>query len=630
MESINGQILRVDLTSQTCKIEEKSADFFRKYIGGRGIALKYMLEEMNVECDPLSPENMLVFASSIIGGAPGPAIPRITVSGKSPLTGGFGESEAGGFWGPELKKAGYEAIIITGKSKKPVYLWIYNGEVEIRDADHIWGKVTGEAENLIKEELGDDSLRIAQIGPGGENQVRYAGIVNDLAHFNGRNGLGAVMGSKKLKAIAVKGTKSISMGDPERVKEINKWTAEEGMKNPLAKTLHEIGTVALVAPHNEMGVLPTRNWNRGTFAGAENISGERMKETIGKKPKGCFACPIRCKRVVEVEEESMTVDPKYGGPEYETVGSFGSTLEIDDLKTIAKANEICNKNTLDTISAGMTIAFAMECFENGIIDEEDTGGIKLEFGSQKAVIEVLEKIINREGIGDLLAEGSFRAAQELGEGASAFLQEVKKQEIPMHDARVKTGVGLQYAFSQYGADHMKAAHDTFYENEDDYGVESTKILGIYEPLDPEKLDNEKVALFVKLSMYWTMIDMLGACCFGFAPRGPIPIDMLEELVQAISGTDISLYEMMEAAERSINMARIFNIKSGFTDEKDYLPPVFYSDFNDGPREGEGALDIEDFINSKKSFYQMMGWQKEEGIPARETLYRLGFEADLID
>ncbi len=625
MESVNGKILKIDLSRRTSKIEDKQESFYRKYIGGRGFALNYMLEEMEAECDPFDPENLLIFASSIIGGAPGPAIPRLTVCSKSPLTDGFGESEAGGFWAPELKKAGFDALVIKGKADKPVYIFIKDGKVEIKDAGHIWGMVTGKAEEKIREEHGDDKIRVAQIGPGGEKMIRYAGIVNDLAHFNGRNGLGAVMGSKNLKAIAVRGSKEINMGDKEKVKEINRWTAKEGMENPLAKSLHEIGTVALVAPHNEMGVLPTRNWNKGTFNGAEKISGEKMKETIGKSPKGCYACPIRCKRVVEVNEDEIKVDPKYGGPEYETVGSLGSTLEIDNIKVVAKANEICNKNTLDTISAGMTIAFAMECYEKGLIDKKETRGIDLSFGNEEAVLEILEQIVKREGLGDLLAEGSYRAAQQWGKEAQGLLKEVKKQEVPMHDPRAKTGVGLQYALADYGADHMKAAHDPFYESEDSYGTETTKKLGIYEPVNPEALGCNKVRLITKLSIFWTLIDMLGACCFGFAPRGPISLDMLEELVQAITGTDISLYEMMEAAERSINMARIFNIRAGFSSENDYLPAVFFESFNDGPREGEGAIDEKEFDNSIRYYYRMLGWSKDSGIPERETLCRLGLE-----
>ncbi|MCK8824208.1 aldehyde ferredoxin oxidoreductase family protein [Fuchsiella alkaliacetigena] len=625
MQGVNGKILKVDLSNQEYSVDEHGENFYRKYVGGRGFALYYMHRELEPGIDPLAAENMLVFATSIVVGAPGPAISRLIVCGKSPLTGGFGESEAGGFWAPELKKAGYDAIVVTGKAEQPVYLWIKDGQVEFRDAEQLWGKETGEVQDLIRDELDDKRVRVAQIGPGSENLVKYGNITNDLGHFNGRNGLGAVMGSKNLKAIAVKGSESVELADKEKVIEINKWTAKEGMKNPLAEALHDVGTLGSVRANDEAGALPTRNWNKGKFDGVDEIAGETWRDTIGKKGKGCFACPIRCKRVVEVDQDSIKVDPKYGGPEYETVGALGSTLEIKSREVIAKANELCNKYTLDTISTGMTIALAMECYENGLLSQEDCDGLELNFGNQDAVLTLIEKIAQREGIGDLLAEGSLRAAEEIGQGAEKYVHQVKGQEVAMHDPRVKTGVGLQYALADYGADHMKAAHDTFYTAEDTYGTKTTKALGIYEPVDPLSMGADKARLFMNLDIYWTLIDMLGACCFGYVPRGPVPLQMLVELVQAVTGLDISLRELMEAAERSIDMARVFNNKEGFTSEDDVLPERFFEDFNDGPLQGEGAIDRDDFYEAVKLRYEMMGWDPETGVPKRSKLVKLGID-----
>lgn len=624
MKGINGKILKVDLTNQEYSVDEPDDIFYRKYVGGRGFALYYMHKEMAPGIDPLGPGNMLVFASSIIGGAPGPAIPRLMVCAKSPLTGGFGESEAGGYWAPELKRAGFDAVIVTGKAESPVYLWIEDGEVEFKDASHLWGKVTGEVQDILEEELQDDQIKIAQIGPGGENQVLYANITNQLGHFNGRTGMGAVMGSKNLKAIAVRGTGRVDMDDGDKVKEISRWTAAEGMKNPLAKTLREIGTPSTLNANNESGALPTRNWNKGVFDNADKISGETMKETIGKKSQGCFACPIRCKRVVEVDEDDIKVDPRYGGPEYETLASFSSLLDSDDLKIAAKANELCNKYTIDTVSTGMTIAFAMECYENGLLTKEDCDGLELKFGNKEVITELVNKIASREGIGDLLAEGSYRAAQEIGQGAEKYTRQVKGQEVPMHDPRVKTGVGLQYALADYGADHMKAAHDTFYRDQDTYGTKTTKALGIYDAVDPLDIGKEKVNLFVKLDTYWSMLDMLGVCHFGYAPRGPIPVKMLMELVQAITGTDISLYELMEAGERSTTMARLFNLREGITAEADKLPDKFFEDFADGPLAGTGGIDREQFKEAVKMRYRMMGWD-ESGCPQTAKQVELGVD-----
>ncbi|MFN2364176.1 MAG: aldehyde ferredoxin oxidoreductase family protein, partial [Halarsenatibacteraceae bacterium] len=524
MQGVNHKILKVDLTKQEFRVDEHDDNFYRKYIGGRGFALYYMHKEMDPEVDPFSPDNMLVFAASIIVGAQGPAIPRLTVCSKSPLTNGFGESEAGGYWAPELKKAGFDAVVITGKAEKPTYLYIEDGQIEFKDASHLWGKVTGEVQSEIRKDHGDERVQVAQIGPGGENLVRYACITNNLGHFNGRNGHGAVMGSKNLKAIAVRGRKDLELADKDKVLEINRWTAKEGMKNPLGSSLHEVGTWGTVASNQEAGALPTRNWNLGQFDQVDEISAKAWNESIAKKGRGCFACPIRCKRVVEVTEGKYQVDPKNGGPEYETVGSFGSTLEIADREVIAKANELCNKYTLDTISTGMTIAFAMEAFENGLLTEEDTGGVKLEFGNGDGALKMIEMIASREGLGDLLAEGSLRAAKEIGQEALKYTHQVKGQEVPMHDPRVKTGVGIQYATAGYGADHMKAPHDPFYATIDSYGTKTTKSLGIYDPVDPLSLGEDKVRLYINLDIYWTLIDILGACCFGYAPRGPVSLE----------------------------------------------------------------------------------------------------------
>ncbi|HKL13051.1 MAG TPA: aldehyde ferredoxin oxidoreductase family protein, partial [Halanaerobiales bacterium] len=455
MDGINGKILKIHLGNKSYEIEDKDENFYRKYIGGRGIALYYMHKEISDNIDAFSPKNLLIFAAGLLTGVPGPAIPRYTVCAKSPLTDGFGESEAGGYWGPELKRAGFDAIIIKGKAEKPLYLFVKDGKVEFKEAKNIWGKETGEVEDIIKEELGDNKIKIAQIGPGGENMVRYANITNELRHYNGRTGLGGVMGSKNLKAIAVRGTKKLKLANRDKVVEIARWAAKEGMENPLADLLHKIGTPATVMGNNEAGALPTRNWQKGYYEDAEKISGETMQETIGQSPEGCFACPVRCKRKVKVEEKDIKVDPRYGGPEYETIAAMGSLLEINDLRIIAKANELCNRYTIDTISTGMTIAFAMECYEKGLLTKEETDGLELKFGNSKVVLSLIKKIAKRKGIGDLLAEGSLRAAKELGGQAKRYVYQVKGQELPMHDPRVKTGVGLQYALADYGADHMK-------------------------------------------------------------------------------------------------------------------------------------------------------------------------------
>jgi aldehyde:ferredoxin oxidoreductase len=620
-----GNILHLDLSSKKYWIENPPEVFYRTYWGGRALALYYMLKEMKFHTDPLSPDNLLIFAPSVITGTPAPAIPRYTVCAKSPLTGAQGEAEAGGWWGPELKKAGFDAIIIKGSSPTPVYLYIIDGKVEIKDATHLWGKDTGETQKIIKNELADDKVRIAQIGPAGENLVRFANIVNELKHFNGRNGLGAVMGSKKLKAIAVRGTKPIDLYDKEKVSQITKKITKRVMNNPLSRDLRELGTPAVVRGFYEAGCLPSYNWTTGYFKEGENLTAETYNKTILKGTKGCYACPIRCKRVVEVDEPGLKVDPAYGGPEYETIASLGSLCGISDLKYIAKANELCNKYTMDTISTGMVIAFAMQCYQEGTLTKEDTGGIELTFGNKEAMLKMIEKIVHRKGLGDLLSQGSCLAAQKIGKGSEKFIHQVKGQEIPMHDPRLKTGVGLQYALSDYGADHMKAAHDPFFKDQDSVGVKEMKELGILEPVSPTDIGEKKVALFKLLDIYWTVFDILGVCDFGYVPRSVGTMEELLEIIRATTGWETTWFELMKLGERSINMAHIFNHREGFTSKDDTLPEVFFRDFKGGPLNGKFAIHKEDFQKALRLRYELMGWDPNNGIPIPAKLIELGLD-----
>jgi len=620
-----GNILHIDLSSKKHWIEHPSETFYRTYWGGRALALYYMLKEMKPHTDPLSPDNLLIFAPSVITGTPAPAMPRYAVCAKSPLTGAEGEAEAGGWWGPELKKAGFDAIIIKGASSDPVYLYIKDGKIEIKDATFLWGKETAIAQQLIREELKDNRIRVAQIGPAGENLVRFANIVNELKHFNGRNGLGAVMGSKKLKAIAVRGTKSINLYNKEKVKEITKQITSRVMDNPLSRGLRELGTVAGIASIYKTGWLPTNNWSTNDFKKGENLTAETYNKTILKRSEGCYACPIRCKRVVEVDEPSIKVDPIYGGPEYETVVAFGSLCGIDDLKYVAKANELCNKYTMDTISTGMVIAFAMQCYQEGILIKEDTAGMKLNFGNKKAMLKMVEMIAHRKGLGNLLAEGSYRAAQKIGKGSKQLIHQVKKQEIPMHDPRLKTGVGLQYALSDYGADHMKAAHDPSFQDVDSWGTKTMQDLGISEPVSPTDIGPKKVKLFKILDIYWSLLDTLGVCDFGYVPRSVGTLDELLEIIQSVTSWDVTWFELMRLGERSINMARFFNYREGFSSKDDTLPEVFFHNFKGGPLDAQGAINKEDFQKALRLRYEMMGWDVNTGIPTEAKLIELGLD-----
>ncbi len=607
--SFRGRILKVNLTTADISVEEKGEEFYRFYFGGQGIGLHYLLKEIKGVIEPLGPENVLVFAPGLLTGLRAPAVPRYVVMGKSPLTGAIGKSEAGGFWGPELKKAGYDALIISGKSDKPVYITIADEEVTIKDASHLWGLDTGESQDLIRKELDDNKVQVAQIGPAGENQVLYANIVNNLAHFNGRNGLGAVMGSKNLKAVAVRGSGSPKMAEAGKIKELSRWAAANVKVHPLSSMLHEHGTPVGIKTVNAGGGLPTNNFAIGCFDGAEGLASEQHSLA----PRGCYACPVVCKRVVEIDDDDIKVDKKYGGPEYETLVALGSNCGINDLRIIAKANELCNRYTLDTISLGMTISFAMKCYEAGIIDDRDTGGLDLRFGNKDVILPLVEMIAFRKGFGDTLARGSRQAAEIFGEESKKYLVTVKGQEAPMHDPRVKTGLGLQYTLSISGADHWFAQHDPFFAAADGFGVTEMAPLGITEPIDPLALSTDKVRMIYYTAMLNSAYDTLGVCVFGYAVRSLISLEKLLILIRAATGWDTSWWEVIKVGERALAMAREFNRRQGLTGEDDQLPDIFYHPLEEGPFSGKETISRETFKKAVDHFYAMAGWTADGGV-----------------
>ncbi len=628
MYGTTGKILRVDLTTGTWETETLTEEFYRLYPGGKALAGYILLNELPAYTDPFSPENILLIANGLLTGAPVSTATRYTVSARSPLTMGYGESEAGGFWGPELKMAGYEAIVVKGKSPEPVYLWIQDGEVEIRPAAHLWGLKTAEAQDLIRAELGDEKIRVLQIGPAGENLVRFAGITNDLRHFNGRNGLGAVMGSKNLRAVAVRGsTRYQKMArDSKALLSLGRELAKRVKDNPQSWGLQNTGTPGLVEPLNAGGILPTRNFLQGAFENVDELKWEVYERELLTARRSCYACAIRCKREVQVDG----VPSVYGGPEYETVGSFGPNCGVSDLHVIAKANELCNAYMLDTISTGMTISFAMECFEHGLLTLQDTGGLDLRFGNAEAMLTMIEWIALRQGLGDLLAEGSLRAAEKIGGDAKFFAIQVKGQELPMHEPRGKYNVGMGYAISEIGADHLVVAHDTMLANAEAIPFKNAAPLGITDAQSAQSLNEEKTRQFYVLEKVTSFEKVIGYCFFGPAPRSYILMDEVLESVNAATDWDMSLDELLEIGERATNLARIFNAREGFTRKDDALPERIFTPLENGALEGE-AFPREEFETALSNLYTLKGWDPETGIPTRERLEELslGWAADLL-
>ena len=402
-----------------------------------------LLRDLPSRIDPFDPANVLILATGLLTGAPLATATRFTAAAKSPLTGAYGESEAGGFWGPELKMIGYEAIEITGRAPSPVYLALVDGQAAIRDAGHLWGQEPDWVEKQIRAELGSDKARILQIGLAGENLVRYAGMTHELRHYNGRNGIGAVMGSKNLKAVAVRSTSGRYTDNavhPQELLNLGKQFSQETKNHPQSWDLHEKGTLALVSGFNAAGILPTKNFQSGYFAGADQINWEAIDRHILSGHRSCYACSVRCKPEVR-SDGKYELNQAYGGPEYEAVAGFGSNCGVDDPVVVAKANELCNRYVMDTISTSATIAFAMECFERGLIGLEDTGGLELKFGNAGAMLRAVEWIARRQGFGDLLAEGSYRAAQKIGGNALDYAIQVKGQELSMHEPARQGGSG---------------------------------------------------------------------------------------------------------------------------------------------------------------------------------------------
>lgn len=609
----NGKILKVNLSSGKIRYDEPAEAFYRTYLGGSGLVGYYLLRETKAGIDPLSPDSLLVFAAGIVTGAPSGGTGRHTVGGKSPLTGGFAAAESGGFWGAELKHAGFDAIVITGRSERPVYLWLHDGEAEILDAGHLWGKTTADCQETIRKDLGDKKIRVAQIGPGGENQVMYACVMNDLINSAGRGGLGALMGSKQLKAIAVRGRTGPEMANPEAVKEVAKYFGKRWQESGWGRRLRDSGTATGVLGYNTIGNLPTYNFKEGSFEGAEKISGEIMRDNLLVGRETCYACPIRCKRVIQADEP-YNLGKQYGGPEYETIGSFGSLCGVDDIYAISHANQLCNAYTIDTISTGVSIAFAMECYENGLFTKEDTGGLELRFGNAEAMIEMVHKIAYRDGIGDLLAQGVKRAAEAIGHNADRYAMHVKGMELPMHDPRVKQGMGLGYAVSSIGADHMQGLHDT------SYPTEGPTEVGILETLSPYELSPAKVRWFVYLQRMWSSWNCLLLCDHCGEIYDTIKVN---DLVRGVTGWNTTNWELMKAGERSLAMARAFNMREGLNVSNDWLPKRFFKPHPTTPP-SDIAVSTDDLRQGVDIYYEMAGWDKN-GVPTPAKLVELGVE-----
>jgi aldehyde:ferredoxin oxidoreductase len=620
----NGTILRVDLTAGSISTESFDDAFYRQYPGGKALAAYHLLREFRPGGDPLGPENVLVLATGLLTGSPISTATRFNAIARSPLTGGFGESEAGGYWGPELKMAGLDAIVVTGRSPEPVYLSVKDGTAEIRDARHLWGQDPPAVQAAIREELGDRLVRVLQIGRAGENRVRYAMIMNELRHYNGRTGMGAVMGSKNLRAVAVRGSRRyVDLAhDPATLAELGKRLARQIPEHPQAWDLRTKGTPGLTDAMNAGGILPTRNFRQGAFERVDEINFAAYL-ALRSGTRSCYACAVRCKPAMAFSDRH-TVTDTYDGPEYEAVAGFGSDCAIGDLQAVARANELCNELGLDVISAAGTIAFAMECFEHGLIGPGDTDGLELRFGNAAAVLEMVVRIADRSGFGELLAQGSRRAAEAIGGDAPSFAMHVKGQELPMHEPRGKVGVGLGYATNEAGADHLVGFHDPLFVNPESVAFRSVADLGISEPTGALDLGEKKVRIWYTSERWNSAEKVLGLCFFGPAPRSLIQVADVVTAVRAATGWDVTTDELLEVGERAVNMARVFNVREGFTRADDRLPDRLFTPLENGALEGT-AIARDDFEQALTNLYVLKGWDPVTAAPTEERLRALGLE-----
>ena len=591
-----GKFLRINLSTGRIDKENLDMEATLKFIGGRGLGSYILTQEIDPGVDALGPDNKIIFATGPLSGSSAPTGGRYMVITKSPLTGTIASSNSGGFWGAELKRAGYDFIIVEGKSEKPCYIYINDDTVEIKDATKYWGKLVWETTDRLMEETAEPKARVLTIGPAGEKLSLLACIMNDKYRAAGRSGVGAVMGSKSLKAIVVRGTGKFECARVDETKNVLKKVREKIKENEVTgKGLPTYGTSVLVNLINESGIYPTNNFQESYFKTADKTSGETLAEKYLVRNTACFHCPIACGRLSRLDGIESE------GPEYETVWAYGASCGVVDLEAIIKANNLCNEYGLDTISAGATIACAMELYEKGFIKAEEVDGPELKFGSAEAIVEWTRKMGEAEGFGAKLVSGSYRLAEEYG--AAELSMSVKKLELPAYDPRGVQGHGLQYATSNRGGCHVRG-----------YMI-APEIIGLPEKLDPFSLEGK--AVWVKIFQDLTaVIDSLGLCLFTSFALGA---DDYKDMFNAIVGQDWTTEELLKAGERIWNLERMFNLKAGISPEEDKLPKRLLTEpIPEGPCKGQ----IHHLPELLPEYYKERGWS-EQGLPSEAKLVQLG-------
>lgn len=592
-----GNILRVNLSKASIRRESTTALPLKEFIGGKGLGAWILYNEVRPGTDPLGPDNKLIFATGPLTGL-GPAMAKYAVVTKSPLSGTFLDSMSGGHFGPEMKKAGYDLVIIEGRSARPSYICIEDSSVKLVNAKHLWGKGTFETEKAIREELGDKAVRVASIGPAGENKIRFACICNDFGRQAGRGGSGAVMGSKNLKAIAVKGSGQISGAQSDAYQKILAEFHEKIKTSDESRTRAKYGTWGSVLVANELGMLATRNFETTFFEKAEDIGAEAMIAQVFEKNVYCFGCPIGCGKLSRIKKGPLS-GTTIEGPEFETIGLLGSNCGISDIDSIVKANELCDDLGMDTMSAGNVVGFAMECYEKGLLSESVLEEMQLAFGNSPAMLETLRRIAYRQNIGGILAEGVRRAAEKIGRGAENLAVCVKSLEFPAWDPRGAIGMGLAYATSDIGAAHTRAwTISTETKKMDRFSTEG------------------KAELVKRLQDQRSLIHSLVLCTISpFGHSDGI------RMLAAVTGWNLSESEILSTGERIFNLTRLFNAREGFTRKDDKLPQRMSEPVLTGPIAGH-CIAPDSIERMLDEYYALRGWDVN-GKPKLEKLKELG-------
>jgi aldehyde:ferredoxin oxidoreductase len=610
-----GKILRVNLSDGGHNAEEIPDTWAREYLGGAGLATKYLYDEMQSGVDPIGPENLLIFMTGPLTGTASASASRYSVVAKSPQTGIWGQANSGGSFGPALKRSGFDGVIFEGISPHPIYLKIESGGVKLCDAEHLWGRTVPETEDTLQESS-DSKYTIASIGPAGENLVRYAAIMNNKHRAAGRCGLGAVMGSKNLKAIACSGDEPVRITNQVGFSAAAKRQIGFLDESMLKVVFDTFGTNMIADMVNVRGGYPTRNWQESVFEEIDSVNAQGIADSVFVEGVSCFACPVTCGRRTEIKEGKWQGNSGEG-PEYETTNTFGAMCGISDINAITMANYLCNQYGLDTISTGSTIAFSMECFQRGILTTGDTDGLELNFGDPDLIVELVDKIARRDGIGDLLAEGTRIMAEELGQDSQHFAMHVKGLELPAYDPRAAKICGLGYVTANRGGDHI-----TSYVEAPTFVDVPLLVLEESTIKDPFIADPVEAKVVVDMENAMAALDAIGCC--KFMGMGLTSQDMVDLLAFA-TGWDVTLDEYINGGERSYNLARAFCIREGSDRQADTLPDRLMEDpLPSGPAENM-VIEPMNLEELKNSYYQFRGWDPSNGYPTSQKLIELGLE-----